>query len=172
MQARFSMIDDALIERVFQPLSDTVTDHSGLDRPWTACSCADVATLAWIISNARGLSDSMAASDVPGTCLAVFILMLGLAALTGLRSIFLKVPGTGANPLRLSMRLHRGVALLMILARLVSWQTTGLSEIAELLMLVFAVSGLYFGACASRPPVRRRSGRMADDQVTGAGAAL
>ena len=79
----------------------------------------------------------------------------GRAALTGLRTIFARLPGTGTNPLRITMRPHRAVILLMIITRTMILQTLDMSTLSEFGMLGLAAASLYFGACAACPPGQR-----------------
>jgi hypothetical protein len=155
MRRTFEPIDDLLIERFFQPLSDMIAHRTGLSRPAASCFCIDMASLTWIVSRLRGLSDMIARWNPASASLDVIILMLGLVALMCLRTLFRRAGNKQANPLRPAMQPHRAVALLMIAARMAQSQAPTLMEAADLSMLLFAVSALYLGACAERPPVRR-----------------
>jgi hypothetical protein len=151
----FAPVDDALIERLFQPASDLLAYRVGLSRATAACFCIDLASLSWIASRAGGMSGSVAAGNAGGATLEFALLLLGLAALISLRTLFRRAGGKQANPLRLAMRPHRAVVLLMLAARLLQLQAPGLGPAADLAMLVFAASALYLGACNERPPIRR-----------------
>jgi hypothetical protein len=156
MQASFSRFDDALIERAFQPLADSITTRIGLDRLRIAGLCLDAASLAWIVSQAGALADAMTQSDPIAAVFRVVLLLLGLVALTSLRTLFRRVGArTGANPLRVAMLPHRGIVLALLVARLPT--LTGFAGMADLAMLGFAACALYLGACASRPPVQRNA---------------
>ena len=86
--------------------------------------------------------------------LHLILLLLGLTALTGLRSVFRRQAGQQkANPLREVMRPHRGILLLLFVAQMA--QPAGVAQAADGVMLVAALLALYLGACAERPPVRR-----------------
>lgn len=154
MRKTFASIDDTLIERLFQPVTDLLANRLGLGRANAACVCIDAASLSWIVSRARGLSDDAASSHVATSLFDVSILLLGLVALLSLRTLFRRT-GTGqANPLRQVMRPHRAIVLLMLAARLVQLQAPGLADLADMAMLVCAASALYLGACGQPPRLR------------------
>lgn len=156
MRKTFGPLDDILIERLFQPVSDFITYRIGISRSATACFCVDVASLGWIVSRVRGLSDSVVAWDAGSSFLNLAFVLLGLVALISLRTVFRRTAGNKqANPLRLTMRPHRAIVLLMLAARLMQLRAPGLGDAADIAMLLFATSALYLGACAERPPVRR-----------------
>jgi len=159
MRFRFSVLDDALIERVFQPVSNAMADRAGLERHRAACLCADAASIGWILSQVQCLSDSVLGWDVASAVPRLLLLMLGLAALVGLRNLFLRAPRGAANPLRLTMRPHRAVVLLMLVARMTQPNAAGMTDFADMAMLGFAAAGLYLGACTARPPLRRAKAR-------------
>jgi hypothetical protein len=151
MQARFARIDDALIERVFQPLADSAAYRTGLDRLRLATLFLDAASIAWILSQAGALTRAVAQWDASDGFLRILLLLLGLAALTSLRTAFHRVRViNGSNPLRVTMLPHRGVVLALLAARLMT--LGGFADMADLAMLGFAASALYLGACATRPP--------------------
>ncbi|HEX3573607.1 MAG TPA: hypothetical protein VHU42_03310 [Rhodopila sp.] len=155
MRTCFALLDDWLIERVFQPISDVITDRIGFSRTTAACFCVDFASTAWIVSRARGLTGEVTAWDAGAAVRDMSILLLGLIALVSLRMLFRRTERRQANPLRLSMQPHRGVVLMMLTVRLVEMHAPGLVDAADLAMLLFAGSALYLGACVERPPVRR-----------------
>jgi hypothetical protein len=156
MQPSFSRIDDTLIERVFQPLADLITDRIGLDRLCIVRFCLDAASIAWILSQAGALTRAVTQWE-PGLALGrTLLLLLGLVALSSLRGVFGRVRGRGgANPLRVTMLPHRCVVLALMAARLLA--LAGFAGVADLAMLAFAACALYLGACATRPPLRRRN---------------
>jgi hypothetical protein len=165
MQASFARFDNALIEYVFQPLADSITYRIGLDRLRVARCCLDAASIAWILSQAGSLSQAVTQWDSGAAFLRLLLLILGLAALTSVRTLFRRVASRGgANPLRAAMLPHRGVILALLVARLLA--LSGFDGAADLAMLGFAACALYLGACATRPPVQRRAGRLA---TSGAG---
>jgi hypothetical protein len=151
MQASFAHIDDALIERVFQPLADSAASRTGLDRLRLAALFLDAASIAWILSQAGVLTQAVTQWNVGDGFLRILLLLLGLAALTSLRTAFQRVRvRNGANPLRVTMLPHRGVALALLAARLIA--LGGFAGVADLAMLGCATCALYLGACATRPP--------------------
>jgi hypothetical protein len=157
MRKTFAALDDVLIERVFQPVSDLVSNQTGLSKAATACICIDIASLSWIFSRARGLSGAITAWDPLTTSLDLALLLLGLVALISLRSLFRRAATRKqANPLRQAMQPHRAIILLMLATRLTQLPAFDLTDAADLAMLLCASSALYLGACVERPPVRRR----------------
>jgi hypothetical protein len=155
MRKTFAPLDDLLIERMFQPVSDMLAHRIGLSRTAVACFCLDIASLSWIVSRSRGLSDAVLAWDPGASFLDLALLLLGLIALISLRTLFRRAGRKQANPLRVAMRPHRAIVLLMLACRLVQLQAPGLADAADLAMLLCAAAALYLGACAERPPVRR-----------------
>lgn len=155
MRKTFATLDDVLIEWLFQPASDVIAHRIGIGRAGAACFCVDIASLSWITSRAGGLSDAVVAWDAGTAFLDLVLLLLGLAALTSLRTLFRRAGRKQGNPLRPAMRPHRAVVLLMLAARLLQLQAPDLACAADIAMLVFATSALYLGACTERPPVRR-----------------
>jgi hypothetical protein len=154
MRKTFAALDDGLIERVFQPVSDMVTHQTGLTRTQTAGLCLDIASLGWIIARTDGLSGAVATWDAGAAFLDLMLLLLGLVALVSLRTLFRRTATRTTNPLRPAMQPHRAVLLLMLAARLVQWQTPTLADAADLAMLLSAAAALYLGACAEQPPIR------------------
>jgi hypothetical protein len=161
MWKTFASLDDALIERFFQPVADFISHRTGLSRTVAACFCIDGAALAWIAARAPGLSSAVTGWDAGSAAFDLSLLLLGLIALTSLRTLFRRAAGSRTNPLRQAMRQHRGIVLLMLLVRLVQLHAAGLADAAEIAMLVCATSALYLGACAEPPPVRRLSATFA-----------
>lgn len=152
----FASFDELLIERVFQPVCNLLADRFGVKRASAAGFCLDIASLGWILARAPQLSrETMAWDAVPAT-LHLVILLVGLMAFTGLRSVFRRRTGSRqANPLRLTMRPHRAVVLVMFLARLMQFQAMDIATCADAVMLVAAAVALYLGACGERPPLHR-----------------
>jgi hypothetical protein len=155
MRKTFAPLDDVLIERLFQPIVDLVVQRVGVTRSAVACFCLDLAALSWMISRAEGLSNAVAGWDAAGAFFDLAFLLLGLAALISLRTLFRKARGNLGNPLRPAMRPHRAIVLLMLASQLIQRHAPGMADVADIAMLAFAASALYLGACAERPPVRR-----------------
>jgi hypothetical protein len=157
MRKSFASLDDALIERLFQPLIDGMTNRIGIARGSAACCCIDFASLSWIVSRTGGLSDAVASWDSTNAFLDLFLLLLGLVALVSLRTLFRRVRHKQGNPLRVAMQPYRAVVLLMLAARVAQFHVPNLADAADIGMLLFAAAALYLGACTERPPVRRSS---------------
>jgi hypothetical protein len=155
MRKTFARLDDALIERLFQPASDLITYRIGVNRTVTSCFCIDVACLAWIVSRVRELSDEVGAWRAGVAFLDLATLLLGLIALVSLRVLFRRAGGLQANPLRQTMQPYRGIGLLMLASGLVQLHTLTIASAADLAMLMCATLALYLGACTERPPLRR-----------------
>lgn len=148
----FVPLDDVLIERVFQPVTDLTATRLGLGRLVLTCACLDAASLTWLMSRLPELTGDREAT----MCLQGMLLLLGLTALVSLRSLFRRAGHRPqGNPLRQAMRPHRAVILLLLSARLLQWHGPNLADAADLLMLLFSSVALYLGACAERPPLRR-----------------
>ncbi len=158
MSQSFAPFDDYLIERVFQPLSDAISDRLGLHRLRAACACVELAAVAWAISQAPNLSYAVLGSQAASAVIHLALLLLGLTAMLSLRRLFRRVGTTPGNPLRHSMQPYRGVVLLLFAARLVALHGMGLAETADLAMLGLAGLALYLGACTTRPPAHRVAG--------------
>lgn len=156
MRKAFASFDDVMIERVFQPLTDMMSDRIGISRGGAACFCLDLASVAWIVSQAPALSSAVQAWLAGPAMLHALLLLLGLVALTSLRTLFRRVGAANANPLRLAMRPHRAVVLLLLAVRLAEPSGTALGDLADLAMLACSTAALYLGACATPPPLRRR----------------
>lgn len=155
MRKTFGPLDDVLIERLFQPVSDLMSYRIGVNRTATACFCIDSASLAWIVSRVRELSDAVGAWNAVAAFLDLALLLLGLIALVSLRMLFRRAGGLPVNPLRQAMQPHRAIVLLMLASGLAQLHTLTMAGAADLAMLMCATSALYLGACAERPPVRR-----------------
>jgi hypothetical protein len=160
MRKTFEPLDDVLIERLFQPLADLIWHRTGLGRATAACFCLDVTALSWIVSRSAGMSDAVTAWDAATAFLDLAVLLLGLVALTSLRTLFRRAGLQQGNLVRPAMRPHRAIVLLMLGARLTQLPASDLTGAADIAMLLFAVSGLYLGACSERPPVRRGSAAL------------
>ena len=70
-------------------------------------------------------------------CLRFLLLVLGLVAMTSLRSVFQQMVARGANPLGAAMQPHRGLALALFVGQLVT-SLGGFAGWAELAMLGLA----------------------------------
>jgi hypothetical protein len=159
MRKTFATLDDVLIERVFQPLSDAMADHLGLSRARAATTCIELSAIAWVLSQAPDLSDAVLGWQAASSFVHAVLLLLGLTALLSLRRLFRRISAEAtANPLRPAMQPHRGVVLLLLAAKMVGAQQMGMTEAADMAMLGLVTAGLYLGACAARPPMQRVAG--------------
>ncbi len=84
MQVSFARFDDALMERLFQPVADLVTYRTCLDRLHIAGFCLDAAAVAWILSQAGALTLAVTQWEVGAALPRMLLLVLGLVALTSL----------------------------------------------------------------------------------------
>lgn len=158
MRKTFAPLDDALIEHVFQPVSDALFYRTSLTRAAATCFCIDTASLAWIVSRAQGLSDAVTGWDASTASLDIALLFVGLVALISLRTLFRRATTKKqVNPLRPAMQPHRAIVLLMLAARLAQMQPHVLANVADLAMLACIGAALYLGACTGRPSIRYRS---------------
>lgn len=154
----FAPFDDILIERVFQPLSDVMSDRFGLHRLRAASTCIELAAVAWALSQAPDLSHAVLGWQAASALVHLVLLLLGLTAMLSLRRLFRRVGTVAVNPLRRAMQPHRGVVVVLLAARLVTLHGMGMAETADLAMLGLAGLALYLGACSTRPPMHRVAG--------------
>src|ERR1700761_5307857 len=117
MRRFFGPLDDALFERLFQPLTSLLTHRFGMRRRGAACVFLDLATIGWILARVGGLSRAVVAWDASTAFIRLGLLLLGLVALISLRSLLRRVGDRNANPLRVSMMPHRAVILMLLAAR-------------------------------------------------------
>jgi hypothetical protein len=160
MLGKFAPVDDVLIERLFQPACNLIRPCFGIGHAAAACLCLDLASLSWIFSRTGGMLEAMSQGDIDAAAFGATVLLLGLVALVSLRTLFHRMRGTQENSLRQAMRPHRGIVLLMLLARLLQLQAPDLGMAADLAMLLFASSALYLGACAERPRIKRNCSKL------------
>jgi hypothetical protein len=156
MRKTFTPFDDLLIERLFQPASDTIACHIGISQRTSIGLCLDAASIAWIVSRAPSLSAAVGAWNATAAFLELAFLMLGLTALLSLRILFRRPKERQGNPLRPAMQPHRAMVLLMLAASVLQLPTPGVAEAADIVMLTFATLSLYLGACTDQPPLHRR----------------
>ena len=155
-------VDDALIDRVFQPLADWMNRTMALGTNRAARTAVDLASLAWICAEAGAAAHAVASQDLRSTVVRGAVIVLGLFALTILRGVFQRTEGTAgahvqANPLRLGMRTHRAACLLWTIALAVKTIAAPSGSLALLAVGLFATVAVYIGACTNRPPAWRES---------------
>jgi hypothetical protein len=160
--------DDALIDRVCQPVVDSLAAAMSADCFRLARSCNDAAALAWILSQASRVSDALATGNVALAGAQGALIIIGLTALTTLRRVFdgkqgsRSSAGARANPLRPAMFPHRLGCLLWLGAQLLSTisKPSGFAEILVLAVGLMTTASVYVGACSSPPPEQQgRSSR-------------
>ena len=169
MQESIARVDDALIDRVCQPIVDWFAATMSMDCFRLARSCNDVAALAWILSQAGLVSDAFATGNVALAGAQGALIIIGLAALTTLRRVFdgkqgsRSSSGAQANPLRPAMFQHRLGCLLWLGVQVLSTvsKPPGFAEILVLVMGLMTTASVYVGACSSPPP--ERQGRTSRD---------
>lgn len=162
MRDFIARVDDALIDRVFQPFVDWIGDLMAFGTCRMARVCVDLASLAWILAETGGLAGAIAANEFGLAAFRGVMVVMALWALSILRNIFPKadVSGEGratANPLRVGMHSHRATCLLWMAGLLIKAAVapTGFESLALLAMGSFATASVYIGACTDSPTRRR-----------------
>lgn len=160
MSVHFARIDDALIDRLFQPLADLLDRHMAFGTNRAARTGIDLASLAWVLAEAGGAAHALAAHGLPAAMARGLVMLLGLSAFTILRNVF---HGTrrrlAANPLRPGMQPHRAICLawMAVLAVKTLLVPADFAALALLAVGVFATAAVYIGACTNPPPARREA---------------
>lgn len=164
MKQQFALLDDALIDGVFQPWADRIAEHWRLSSFQLARLFLDVAAVALILSQAAHVPGSAVLDHSVPYLYSGLVLVPGLTAMTILRTEFRRTESksrthrsAAANPLRLGMHWHRIVCFfwLMVLLLQIS-ETPPRPEGAALLAVgLFATLAVYFAACFARPPKPR-----------------
>ena len=159
MKENFTRVDDALIDRVFQPLADWMNDRMALGPNRAARFAIDLASLAWIIAQLGDVAHAVQMHDVRECTFLGFAVVLGLWAFGILRGVFRRADGAAgaqaqANPLRPAMQVHRAACLFWMIALMVKTiaAPAGFGALALLAVGVFATAAVYIGACTNRPP--------------------
>ncbi len=168
MNESFARVDDALIDRLFQPLADWMNRQMAFGTNRAARTAVDLASLAWLLAQAGAISDAAAAHKVGYCSVLGLVVVLGLWAFTILRNVFQRTDGTArayaqaqANPLRPGMQLHRAICVFWMIGLTVKTiaGAPGLGSLALLAMGVFTTAAVYIGACTNHPPAWREVGR-------------
>jgi len=165
MLKNLANLDDALIDRLCQPVADWIFQSFTFDCFRTARLCIDLSALMWILSQARAAVIA-ARSGIPGLiAFEVALIVIGLGSIMTLRWVFERggsSQGGRANPLRAPMFPHRFACLLWLALQLFQapGAPLGLDTLTRVLVAGFATIGVYMGACSNRPAVPRdyRSG--------------
>lgn len=155
MRKFFAPFDDALLDRLFQPLAGALRHRYGLRRDGMAGFCVSAATICWTVARSAGLSEAIAADDMATVATSSAILLLGLGALVSFHCLSRRAPTAAANPLRSTMLPHRAIVLLLLVTRLIPPVGPAVHDVADTAMLLFAAAALYLSACSDPPPVRR-----------------
>ena len=164
MQERIAQLDDALIDRVCQPIVNRLAANEAVDCYRLARHLNDAAALAWILSQAGQVSQAFATGNMALVGAQGALIIIGLAALTTLRRVFdgkqgrRSSTGARANPLRAAMFLHRLGCLLWLGTQMLGAITGpgGFAETLVICMSLMTTASVYVGACSSPPPERRR----------------
>ena len=157
MRRFFVPLDDALFDRLFQPLTALLRYRFGLPRRRVARICVDVATAAWVLARGCGVSRALTENDVTMIRAKSAVLLMGLGALVSLRLLLARAPDGTANPLRSTMQPYRAVILLLLSAHLLQPVAPLQRDILDIVMLLCTTAALYLAACAEAPPPRRRA---------------
>ena len=164
MRKLMAAADDVVIDKICQPAVDWMSRFGEADCFRIARVCVDLAAFAWILSQANS---TIAAVNSGITGLAAFqftLIILGLAAIMTLRSVFDRSAGAGdngkgrwANPLRPRMFFHRLICLSSLLMQALLG-ADGFDAIALLLVQALATMAVYAGACSNGMPKTRENG--------------
>lgn len=156
MHRTLDHLDNALIDRIFQPAVDWIGAYLSLDCFAQARVCTGISAIAWILSQAGELILASRSAVVGLQVFQATLLLLGLSAIMVLHTLFQRAgsAGTGhgrANPLRLTMYGHRMVIMAGLVVSLVK-AFAGVGSFALLAMVLFAMAAVYAGACSNAPP--------------------
>ena len=161
MKERFTQVDDALIDRLFQPLADWMNHHMALGPNRAARVAIDLASFAWILAQLGDTAHAVQIHDVRTCVILGCAVVLGLWAFSILRNVFQRSDGAGrtggqarANPLRPGMQLHRAACLVWMVGLAVKTIAApyDLASLALLAVGLFATAAVYIGACTNHPP--------------------
>ena len=164
MKQQFALLDDTLIDGLFQPWAERIAERWRLSSFQLARLFLDIAAVALILSQAAHVPGSAALDASRPYLYSVVVLVPGLAAMTILRSEFRRTEMKGgahktsvANPLRFGMHWHRLVCFFWLLVLLLqtSEGQPKLEGAALLAVGLFATLAVYFAACFARPPKPR-----------------
>lgn len=158
MKEQIGLLDDALIDRLFQPWADRIAERWRFGPFRLARMFLDAAAVALILSQVAHIPGTTAFGDSLPYLYPILVLVPGLAAMSILRGEFRKTElGAGnrpvANPLRPGMHWHRIVCFFWLMVLLLeSAETPPRLEGGALLAVgLFATLAVYFAACFARP---------------------
>jgi hypothetical protein len=167
MKEQFALLDDTLIDRVFQPWAERISERWTLGSFRLARFFLDAAAIALILSQAAHAPGTDAFGPSLPYVYPLLVLGPGLAALSILRNEFRRTEkkssdhrSAAANPLRLGMHWHRLVCFFWFMVLLLQTSETGLKweGLALLAVGLFATLAVYFAACFARPVKPRVAG--------------
>src|SRR5215467_11751131 len=122
MKQEFALLDDTLIDGVFQPCAERIAERWRFSSFTLARLFLDIAAVALILSQAAHVPGSAALDATWPYLYSVVVLVPGLAAMTILRTEFRRTENkntahktSAANPLRLGMHWHRIVCFFWLL---------------------------------------------------------
>ena len=160
MRQQFALLDDTLIDGVFQPLADRLAERWRIGTLRLARLFMDAAAIALILSQAAHVPGAAAFDNSSPYLYPLLVLGPGLAAMSILRNEFRRTEkknsahqNRAANPLRLGMHWHRIVCFFWLMVLLLQTTETGLKweGVALLAVGLFATLAVYFAACFARP---------------------
>ena len=160
MNEQFALLDDMLIDGLFQPIADRMAERFRLSTFQLARMFLDIAAVALILSQAAHVPGIAAAETFLPYLYPVLVLVPGLAAMTILRGEIHRteekhsgVLTLGANPLRPGMHWHRIVCFFWLLVMLLQTSETPPRWEGGALLAVgmFSTLAVYFAACFARP---------------------
>ena len=178
MRERFTQVDDALIDRLFQPLADWLDHHLALGTNRAARAAIDLATLAWVCAQAGAAAQALGSQDVRSSVIGGAVMVAGLWAFTILRNVFQRTDSEAkarvraeANPLRPAMQLHRAACLFWMIALLFKTLVVpaDFGALALLAVGAFATAAVYIGACTNHPPKWREAREAGQEMAFAAG---
>lgn len=166
MKERFTQVDDALIDRLFQPLADWMNHHMALGPNRAARASIDLAMLAWVCAQAGAAAQALGSQNVRSCTIDGAVMVAGLWAFTILRNVFQRTDSVAkararaqANPLRPAMQPHRAACLFWMIGLAVK-TIAAPAEFGALALLAvgaFATAAVYIGACTNHPPKWREA---------------
>lgn len=152
MQEIIARVDEALIDKLFQPMVERIAALLPLGCFQQARICTGVAAVAWILSKAADVTAAVRTGMLGPQVFQISLLLLGLGSIMVLHSLFQRGSGQGqANPLRAVMYPHR-LCLLFGAAISLLRTTAGQGTWALFTVAIFAVASVYIGSCSNPPP--------------------
>jgi hypothetical protein len=160
MKEQFILLDEALIDGLFQPLADRITERWTFGPFRLARIFLDAAAVALILSQLDHIPGTAAFRDSLPYFYPLLVLVPGLGGMSILRNEFRRTEMRGgthksaaANPLRANMHLHRALCVCWVMVLMVQTSATSsrLEGVALLAVGLFTTMAVYFAACFARP---------------------